>query len=63
VGDVASVKGVLNRQGGQFGMVAAGVHFGGPGCYVAEDGGQVEVLEGPAPEDLGRNLAGDGQDG
>ena len=62
VGDAAGVQGMLDRQGGQLGMVAAGVHLGGPGGYVAEDGGQVEILEGPPPEDLGGNLAGDGQD-
>ena len=62
VRDAAGVQGVLDRQGGQLGVVAAGVYFGGPGGYVSEDGGQVEILEGPAPEDLGRNLAGDGQD-
>jgi hypothetical protein len=43
-------------------MVAAGLDFGGPGGYVAEDGGQVEILEGPSSEDLGGNLAGDSQD-
>jgi len=53
---------MLDRQGGQFGMVAAGMHLGGPGSYVAEDGRQVEILEGPSSEDLGGNLAGDGQD-
>ena len=62
VGDAAGVQRMLDRQGGQLGMVAAGVHFGGPGGYVAEDGGQVEILEGSSPEDLGRDLAGDGQD-
>ena len=30
-------------------MVAAGLHFGG---YVAEDGVQVEILEGPRPRTL-----------
>src|ERR1700751_2622251 len=43
-------------------MVAAGVHRGGPGGHVAEDGGQVKILEGAPPEDPGRYLAGDGQD-
>jgi hypothetical protein len=43
-------------------VVAAGVHFGGPRGHVAEDRGQVEILEGSSPENLGGNLAGDGQD-
>ena len=62
VGDAAGVQGMLDRQGGQLGVVAAGVHVGGPGGHVAEDSGQVEILEGPAPEDLGGHLTGDGQD-
>ena len=62
VGHAAGVQGMFDCQRGQFRMVAAAMHGGSPGGDVAEDGGQVEILEGSSPQDRRRHLAGDRQD-
>jgi hypothetical protein len=59
VGDPAAVEGVLDREGGEFGVVGARLHRRGGHGHVAEDRGQVQVLEGAAAEHLRRHLSGD----
>jgi hypothetical protein len=58
----AGVQGMFDCPCSQFGMVAAAMHGCSPGGHVAEDGGQVEILEGSSPQDRRRHLAGDRQD-
>ncbi|NYD32424.1 hypothetical protein BJ958_003970 [Nocardioides kongjuensis] len=59
VGDPAPVHGVLHRERRQLGVVGAGLHRRGRHGDVAEDGGQVEVLEGAPAAGRRRHLSGD----
>nr|WP_228521576.1 hypothetical protein [Nocardioides islandensis] len=61
VGDAAPVDGVLHRQRGQLGGVAARRDGRVPDRHVAEHGLQVDVLERPAAQHARRDLPGERQ--